>query len=465
MATLGDEIWVAGGVYREHVTISDGISLYGGFAGSETVRDARDAAANETIVSPTWGDILTITGTTPYAPNVVDGFTFSRASADQAGRGLAIAGATVLISHCTISGNRGNYGGGLWMSRARVTIEDSVISGNSAKYGGGGLYAVNDGVGYGLPGMLIVRRTEFSDNTVPEGSRGGAIGANGPEMHVTGCLFTRNAASSGGAICNGWSTAAYSPVRLVGNVFVGNSAIGSDTGGGYGYGGAIQGSNYVLIAGNLLAENTAFAGGAMFASGIRAVSIVVTTNNTIVGNHSTSGGAVLEAPYGSLFANNVVAFNSAGVERNSWNETPGTYRNNCVFGNAAFNYKVVTAGTGDISLDPLFADREQGDYHLLPGSPCIDAGDRSVVENGWLDLDGGPRISGSGVDIGAYEFDQGTPGFTLLDVLEALRLAGGVLTAGESAMRLDVDNAMPAAVSLADAALLARIVAGLGSGP
>lgn len=35
----GDEVWVAQGTYKEFVTLTNGVALYGGFAGTETDRD------------------------------------------------------------------------------------------------------------------------------------------------------------------------------------------------------------------------------------------------------------------------------------------------------------------------------------------------------------------------------------------------------------------------------------------
>ncbi|MHC4501535.1 MAG: LamG-like jellyroll fold domain-containing protein [Planctomycetota bacterium] len=49
------------------------------------------------------------------------------------------------------------------------------------------------------------------------------------------------------------------------------------------------------------------------------------------------------------------------------------------------------------------------DYHLLPDSPCIDAGDPDyVAEPNETDLDGNPRVIGGRIDMGAYEL-QNTP--------------------------------------------------------
>jgi hypothetical protein len=53
------------------------------------------------------------------------------------------------------------------------------------------------------------------------------------------------------------------------------------------------------------------------------------------------------------------------------------------------------AGTGNIDADPQFWNRPGGDFHLLPGSPCIDAGNPSSA----LDPDG------TRADMGAFPFD------------------------------------------------------------
>ncbi|MFC1888963.1 choice-of-anchor Q domain-containing protein, partial [Thermodesulfobacteriota bacterium] len=53
----------------------------------------------------------------------------------------------------------------------------------------------------------------------------------------------------------------------------------------------------------------------------------------------------------------------------------------------------------NINQDPLFLGG--GDYHLLAGSPCIDAGADAGV---YDDLDGLARPQGAGFDMGAYEY-------------------------------------------------------------
>ena len=52
----------------------------------------------------------------------------------------------------------------------------------------------------------------------------------------------------------------------------------------------------------------------------------------------------------------------------------------------------------------------EGDYHLLPGSPCIDAGDPNyIAEPNETDLDGKPRVIGGRIDMGAYEYSPQVP--------------------------------------------------------
>ncbi|QDV44221.1 Adenovirus EB1 55K protein / large t-antigen [Stieleria neptunia] len=62
-----------------------------------------------------------------------------------------------------------------------------------------------------------------------------------------------------------------------------------------------------------------------------------------------------------------------------------------------------SAGIGETSDPPLFADPATGDYHLSMGSPAINSGaDLSGLVS--IDLDGNSRPSFQGFEMGAYEF-------------------------------------------------------------
>ena len=119
-------------------------------------------------------------------------------------------------------------------------------------------------------------------------------------------------------------------------------------------------------------------------------------------------------------SNNILAFNSSGLH--STNSATAILRNNCVYNPSGANYSGLGAGTGDISVDPLFVNPVAADYHLAAASPCIDAGYNAGVPAGVAtDLDGyvrffddpvtadcrwSPGNCGAApvVDIGAYEY-------------------------------------------------------------
>ena len=76
----------------------------------------------------------------------------------------------------------------------------------------------------------------------------------------------------------------------------------------------------------------------------------------------------------------------------------------CGGSGGGWNSSVGTDGGGNIDADPLFLNAAGGDLHIQSGSPCIDAGTSSGAPDD--DLDGNPRPSGSGYDMGAYEYQQ-----------------------------------------------------------
>jgi sugar lactone lactonase YvrE len=84
------------------------------------------------------------------------------------------------------------------------------------------------------------------------------------------------------------------------------------------------------------------------------------------------------------------------------------------------------SGTGNRNDAPLFLDQAGGNLRLQTNSPCIDAGNNAYAP-GTTDLDGNPRIVGTSVDMGAYEF-QGLPVTITLQPLSQKILAGGTAT-------------------------------------
>jgi hypothetical protein len=128
--------------------------------------------------------------------------------------------------------------------------------------------------------------------------------------------------------------------------------------------------------------------------------------STITGNGAAYGGGIYSQASPFTLANSILAFNSSGIL--SSGQSP-TLVNNCVYGNAGFNYSGVgdpTGRNGNISTDPmLFISR--GNVHIQPESPCVDAGLNGYVVIGWTDMDHQQRIfpDGGTTDMGADESD------------------------------------------------------------
>ena len=190
----GDEIWVAGGTYRPGAAgartatfqLKTGVAVYGGFAGTETSRDARDWAAHPTLLSGdldssgtlTDGDAYhVVTGSGTDATAVLDGFTIRGGNANSypnnLGGGMVNLSGSPTLTHVTFSGNSATYGGGMvnysssspalthvafngnsailrrrdvQQPSSNPTLTNVSFSGNSATYGGGMLnYAQQPG--------------------------------------------------------------------------------------------------------------------------------------------------------------------------------------------------------------------------------------------------------------------------------------------------------------------------------
>jgi hypothetical protein len=166
-------------------------------------------------------------------------------------------------------------------------------------------------------------------------------------------------------------------------------------------GGAYNGTlNNCLVTGN-----SASYGGAVSAA--MAAPATILNNCTIYGNSaSVRGGGLHSAAMAApsyLFASNCIVLGNTAPTGSNY-----------LFGNATeltFNYcctaPLPTTGIGNITNDPAFADPFNGNFHLQSNSPCINAGSSNAV--GTTDLDGNPRLVGTFVDLGAYEYQLPAP--------------------------------------------------------
>ena len=260
LATSGSEIWVKAGTYKptQDVTgnsaptdprdvvfyLKNGVKLYGGFDGTETLLTQRNWVNNVTILS---GDIGTPADSTDNSYHVVlsvaddnttifDGFTVTNALANGTGstvtenngiirywgagfyassssptvsnciitRNVATGEAAgfenmngnPVISDCIISYNTSstNRGGGMSSSHSSTTITNTITNctflNNASAQGGGATFN---------GGKHLLTNCSFIGNNVGS-NQGGGIRNSGSGLTLNGCSFTGNVAGSGGGL-------------------------------------------------------------------------------------------------------------------------------------------------------------------------------------------------------------------------------------------------------------------------
>jgi hypothetical protein len=144
------------------------------------------------------------------------------------------------------------------------------------------------------------------------------------------------------------------------------------------------------------------------------------TNSVIIGGSSQAIDIASHDPthIRSEFANNT--FIGGDVKCDADASAIRTFTNNILLGQRTissagtgcqYNYNLVTdrldsgalVGVGNTTGDPMFVDAAAGDFHLMRGSPAIDAGDPAAPLSG-RDADGTLRPQGTRSDIGAFEY-------------------------------------------------------------
>jgi len=209
-ASSGDEIWVAAGTYKPVLSIErhhsfflkNGVAIYGGFAGTETLRVQRNPSANVTILS---GDIGAAGDSSDNSYHVVVGSN--------------VDNTTVLDGFAITAGNANgdssfnfDEGGGMYNSNGNPSLANLIFSSNSA-ISGGGMYNY-----YSSPSLLNVT---FNGNSAGDG--GGMFNYDGSSPSLTNVIFTANTANEtvGGGMINYLNS---SPT-LIDVLFSGNSAL------------------------------------------------------------------------------------------------------------------------------------------------------------------------------------------------------------------------------------------------
>jgi predicted outer membrane repeat protein len=321
-AGSADEIWVARGVYRPappptapgqnrtaSFALKTGVSIYGGFAGTETQRDQRDWAANVTVLSgdllgddgPDWSNrsdnCYHVVTAVQLGHCRLDGFTITGGHADgealgatpesnDQGSGANVYDAAPHFENLIFEGNyasnhgavndhgdstlvactfRRNYAGvlgaGLYMHFTSATRAiQCVFTANETPADGGGAYSRS------YAGAMV-EDSIFSLNFANNGA--GMYLSEGGSTTILRSLFTQNTAMLGGG--GVYSKDAATVVRDC--VFIANDAglevlTGAAGGGGSGGGGFWASGGSPLVEDCVFVNNSAtFGGGAYFNEG------------------------------------------------------------------------------------------------------------------------------------------------------------------------------------------------------
>ena len=273
-----------------------------------------------------------------------------------------------------------NGGGGIYNDTGDATIRSCLIISNCADYYGGGFYSL------GKCTPVLIDCTV--SNNWSNWAGGGIYYHSGTDLIITRCVVTSNGAVfQGGGICS----------QNGGKLLLSNSIISGNrvTDSTWSRGGGLYGAsaefyvNQCTFVGNWAAAGTALACD-LFA--VSDASEMHLTNCILRGDGqliSSEGQAVVEISYSNVHGTwpgdgNIDA-DPCFVQMGSWDD----------------------AGTAYDPCDDTWVD---GDYHLRWTSPCMDTASLAAVwDPNGTDLAGQPRVSGLGVDMGAYELRNDPP--------------------------------------------------------
>jgi len=387
----GDTVLVAAGEYRltNQITITKAILLQSDMGSEQTVVNAQD----DYLGPKRCLRILNSDAT-------VDGFTLRNGNGTPDGGGGAfMVGGTV--QNCTIqscySWPENGTAGGVAMVGGMLSncIVKGTIFGIAVSCSSGGQVTdcqIVDNRFASANGGIYLRQSELRNSIISWnrcfGVGGGVFAIS---SRILGCTMTNNLSfqAGGGAYLDGCE---------MDRCFIAKNRVCMFEGSGDG--GGIFATNSVirnsLIVSNLTCESSyegpSFGGGVYLSGG----SLL---NCTVSGNTSGTGAGVYVE--NGAVRNSIVYFNSKfnSPAESNWDNGGG----------GSFDYSCTTpvpVGVGNIAEDPQFVDQTNGDYHLTPTAPCIDAGINEAWMLGAYDLDGNPRIhrgNAGTVDMGAYE--------------------------------------------------------------
>lgn len=209
-------------------------------------------------------------------------------------------------------------------------------------------------LGEGVDSSTIVEGIEFRNGVASPGFGGGAVSCTNAGPTLTGCVFTGNSATYGGALR---TTGEPAPV-VMGCRFTENTAV---------YGGALDASGVeISIQSTTMAENSASFGGAMMLTDC--LSEIVRC--TLCRNAAASGGALRLDGSEAVIDRCIIAYNLQNEAIVGEENSETSY--SCLFANADGDQVDGFAHDNSVG-DPRMCSVETGDYHLCLNSYCLPA--------------------------------------------------------------------------------------------
>lgn len=210
LAQYGDEIWIAKGTYFTTKTddrsiffnVKKGVSLYGGFDGTEILKGERDLENNATFLSGNLGDLddpndnsFTILYLeNPDTANIIDGL---RIESSDASRGEHLQGISDLAKE--------KSGGGIYIdatnqiSHPYPTIKNCFFSNNRANKKGGAIF-INGSLGFDVSARIEDCQFPMQNYADYGASIYFIGGSSGNDIIIKDCFFSQNSIGSTGDI-------------------------------------------------------------------------------------------------------------------------------------------------------------------------------------------------------------------------------------------------------------------------
>ncbi|MBR6436947.1 MAG: right-handed parallel beta-helix repeat-containing protein, partial [Thermoguttaceae bacterium] len=310
------------------------------------------------------------------------------------------------LDSCNVQNNTGY---GIYNDYGNLTISSSDLSNNSANSNlGGGLYNVS--------GSVVIDNSKF-DNNAYSGiyNNSGSLTISNSQINST-----RLANSKSYAIYNGSGQ-----FELTDSVLKYNAQYGVYNNSNSGVNTIVNcdisnntSSGFYINTGTVKIDHSTFLSNN---NGIEmGTSSNVSISNSLIGNSSQYGittKGTVDAYSCTIAGSAMKDVNSnAGVVMMYNTIAPSIATSNSGIVSGFYNlssYDSWSSGTGNVTYNseaPLFVDAENSDFHLAENSQAIDKGNNvyAVDTAGnalTVDLADAPRIQGTKIDIGAYEFD------------------------------------------------------------